>query len=77
MRRVLVVIGLFFISFYCFSNETYMVTRTDGSVAYISHWRWIDDSREEFLFTHDNWQTSGRIRITTLNQNSLLHEMER
>jgi hypothetical protein len=41
-------------------------------VAYISHWRWADDSREEFLFSHDNWQTFEREKITTLNENSLI-----
>jgi hypothetical protein len=53
-------------------NGTYLVTKTDGSVAYISHWRWVDDSREEFLFSHDNWQTSTRTKITTINENSLI-----
>jgi len=58
---------------YLFSiNGTYMVTRIDGSVAYISHWRWFNDSREVFLFSHNNWQTSDRTRIKTLNQNSLI-----
>ena len=54
---------------YLFSaNGTYMVTKTDGSVAYISQWRWVNDSREEFYVSHDNWETYGRIEIVTLNE---------
>jgi hypothetical protein len=51
-------------------NGTYLVTKTDGTVAYISHWRWVDDRHEEFDFSHDNWQTYGRTKIVTLNQSS-------
>jgi hypothetical protein len=53
-------------------NGTYLVTKTDGSVAYISHWRWVDDRHEEYEFSHDNWQTHGRVRINTLNEDSLI-----
>ena len=53
-------------------NGTYLVTKTDGSVAYVSHWRWVDDSREEFLYSHDNWQTSWKTKIITINENALV-----
>jgi hypothetical protein len=54
------------------TNGTYMVTRNDDSVAYISHWRWVDGSHEEFEYSHDNWQTYEKSKIDTLNQNSLI-----
>jgi len=53
-------------------NGTYLVTKADGSVAYISHWGWDGDSRTVFLYSHDNWQTSQRTRITIINENSLM-----
>jgi len=57
---------------YLFSeNGTYQVTKTDGSAAYTSDWRWVNDSREEFYVSHDNWKTYGRIEIVTLNEKSM------
>jgi len=54
------------------TNGTYMVTSDDDSVVYISHWRWVDGSREEFEYSHDNWQTYEKSKIVTLNENSLI-----
>jgi len=55
-----------------FSNAgTYLVTKADGSSSFISRWRWYDDKKEEFEYSHNNWQNYGRARIIELRENYL------
>lgn len=54
-----------------FSNAgTYLVTRNDSG-SFISSWRWYDERREEFEYSHDNWKHYGRAQIKELKQDSL------
>jgi len=50
---------------------TYFFTDTKGVSNSLSHWRWFDDKREEFEYSHDNWEHYGRAKITDLSINSL------
>jgi len=54
------------------TDGTYKVMNTDGTEAYTSHWRWVENSPDEFMFSHDNWRTSWKTRITVMNENSLI-----
>ena len=52
-------------------NGTYLVSRPDGSSS-ISHWRWFNEEREAFEYSHNNWWNYGRARINTLREESLI-----
>jgi hypothetical protein len=55
-----------------FSNAgTYFVYEIDGSVRTLSRWQWINDSNEEWEFSHNNWQTKGGVRNIELRANYL------
>jgi len=57
---------------YLFSNAgTYLVYAIDGSVNTLSHWKWLNDGREEWEFSHDDWQSSGYVKIEELRENYL------
>ena len=61
-------IGLYlFIS----NTGTYFFTTPDGAANSLSRWRWYDSSRQEFEYSHDNWEHYGRAKITHLTQNFL------
>jgi hypothetical protein len=51
-------------------NGTYLVKIPDGS-SFVSRWRWFNDSREELEYSHENWSSYGRAKITTLRQDLL------
>jgi hypothetical protein len=51
-------------------NGTYLVSKPDG-YSFISHWRWVDNRREEWEYSHNNWVTYGRVRINSLTESSL------
>lgn len=50
---------------------TYFFTDPDGQSSSLSRWRWYDDRKEEFEYSHDNWEHYGRVRITGLAVNLL------
>jgi hypothetical protein len=50
---------------------TYLVYEIDGSVRLLSHWRWADEGRKEFEFSHDKWETWGSVSIMELRENYL------
>jgi len=50
---------------------TYFFTTPDGEANSMSRWRWYDDSKKEFEYSHDNWMFYGRARIDELTINSL------
>jgi hypothetical protein len=51
-------------------NGTYLVVENDG-YSFTSRWRWVDDRREEFEYSHNNWATYGRVRINSLTESFL------
>ena len=62
-----------YIGLYLFISNagTYFFTTPDGELNNLSHWRWYDDSKEEFEYTHDEWAHYGRAEIFDLTINSL------
>lgn len=50
---------------------TYFITEPDGEINTMSKWRWYNDSKEEFEYSHNNWAAYGRAKITKLTVNSL------
>jgi len=50
---------------------TYFFTTPDGEADSLSQWRWYDDNKKEFEYSHDNWIFYGRARIDELTINSL------
>ena len=55
-----------------FSDDgTYLITNTNGE-SYLANWRWYSDEHEGFEYTHNNWQSYGRVIIQKLNQSSLI-----
>jgi len=57
---------------YLFSNAgTYLVYAVDGSVNTLSNWRWLNDGHEEWEFSHDEWESSGYVKIEDLRENHL------
>jgi hypothetical protein len=58
---------------YIFSiNGTYMVVRPDGTVSTNSHWRWLNESRGEWEYSHTNWITHFSAVINTLHPELLI-----
>ena len=58
---------------YIFSiNGTYMVIRPDGSVSTNSHWRWRNEKRGEWDYSHTNWQDHFLAVINTLRPELLI-----
>jgi len=56
-----------------FSNAgTYLVTK-NGGYSFVSRWRWYDEKRTEFEYSHDDWQHYGRAKILELKQDSLVY----
>jgi hypothetical protein len=54
-----------------FSNAgTYLVTEIN-SKSWLSQWRWYGEKKEEFEYSHDNWQHYGRAKIIDLEKNYL------
>jgi len=51
-------------------NGTYLVSKPDGS-SFTSNWRWKDDSRKEFEYSHNNWRSYGRANVLILRQDLL------
>ena len=50
---------------------TYFFTFPDGSANSLSQWRWYDEKKEDFEYSHQNWERYGRAKIIELNKNSL------
>jgi len=50
---------------------TYFITEPDGEINTMSKWRWYGNNRQEFEYSHDNWYSYGRARITDLSIVSL------
>ena len=53
------------------NTGTYFFTTPDGVSNNLSRWRWHDDNRKEFEYSHDNWDHYGKAQITSLTQTSL------
>jgi len=52
-------------------HGTYLVSRPDGT-SFLSQRRWHNEERNEFEYSHDDWWSYGRARVTTLQQTSLI-----
>ena len=59
--------SLLFIS----SAGTYFFTDPEGRSNSLSRWRWYNDEKEEFDYSHDNWVHYGRVEIIDLSLDSL------
>ena len=46
---------------------TYFFTTPDGTLNNLSQWRWYNERKEEFEYTHDNWEHYGRAKILDLS----------
>ena len=53
------------------NTGTYFFTTPDGMSHSLSSWRWYGSNRQEFEYSHDNWEHYGRAKITSLTQNFL------
>ncbi|MCL2129856.1 MAG: SPOR domain-containing protein [Treponema sp.] len=51
---------------------TYFFKHPSGYSESLSQWRWYDDKREEFEYSHDNWEHYGRAKINELKIESLI-----
>ncbi|MDL2228730.1 hypothetical protein LJC14_00595 [Treponema sp. OttesenSCG-928-L16] len=62
-----------FIGFLLFISNagTYFFTEPEGQSNSLSSWRWHDDKKEEFEYSHDDWEYYGRAEILELTQDSL------
>ena len=57
---------------YRFSVDgTFLVTKSDGN-SHLARWRWRDNNHEEWEYSHHNWESYGRVKINTLNQELLV-----
>ncbi|MCL2208584.1 MAG: SPOR domain-containing protein [Treponema sp.] len=54
------------------NSGTYFFTTPDGKANSLSQWRWHDEKKEEFDFSHDNWEHFGKVQIENLEENSLI-----
>jgi len=54
------------------ASGTYFFTTPDGKANSLSQWRWHDEKKDEFDFSHDNWDHFGKVQIKKLEENSLI-----
>jgi len=54
------------------SSGTYFFTYPDGSTSRLSQWRWYDEKKEGFEYSHDNWEHYGRVKINELKSESFI-----
>jgi hypothetical protein len=53
------------------NSGTYFFTTADGKSNRVSQWRWYNNKKEEFEYSHDNWEHYGRVKILDLSINFL------
>jgi hypothetical protein len=63
-----------YIGYYLIVSEegTFSTTTPDGEGISISLWRWHENKKNDFEYTHNNWATTGRAIITELTSNILV-----
>lgn len=50
---------------------TYFFTSAEGELQNLSKWGWYDDKKEEFNYSHDNFESYGRAEILKLSKDFL------
>ena len=52
-------------------SGTYFSTSPDGETSSLSEWRWYNENKESFEYSHDNWEHYGRAEILDLKADYL------